>query len=149
MLSELAKLNPPALQILAFQLGGIVAMVLLLKQYLVNVGFVGTEVLDLNYTRQFPLEVLPLFYAMMYGATLGCNKTLVGASSNIIAAGIAEQHGKAISFQTFLRYGIPVMLVQLVDTFDSFPFLVNREKFDAKKSSCTFWSFKESVRQTG
>ncbi len=58
--------------------------------------------------------VLPLFYAMMFGATLGGNGTLVGASSNIVAAGIAEQHGRRISFKTFLRYGIPVMLVQLV-----------------------------------
>ncbi|MFO0209614.1 MAG: transporter, partial [Pseudanabaena sp.] len=58
--------------------------------------------------------VLPLFYAMMYGATLGGNGTLVGASSNIVAAGIAEQHGKRISFKVFLRYGIPVMVLQLV-----------------------------------
>lgn len=51
---------------------------------------------------------------MMYGATLGGNGTLVGASSNIMAAGIAEQHGKRISFKAFLKYGIPVMLCQLV-----------------------------------
>jgi Na+/H+ antiporter NhaD/arsenite permease-like protein len=51
---------------------------------------------------------------MMYGATLGGNGTLVGASSNIVAAGIAEQHDSKITFKTFLRYGIPVMLVQLV-----------------------------------
>jgi len=51
---------------------------------------------------------------MMYGATLGGNGTLVGASANIVAAGVAEQYGKRISFKTFLRYGIPVMLLQLV-----------------------------------
>jgi Na+/H+ antiporter NhaD/arsenite permease-like protein len=50
---------------------------------------------------------------MMYGATLGGNGTLVGASANIVAAGVAEQHGRRISFRYFLRYGIPVMLVQL------------------------------------
>jgi len=91
----------------------VVAMVPLLKQYLVNVGFVGVEVLDPAFSGQFPPEVLPLFYAMMYGATLGGNGTLVGASSNIVAAGISEQHGRSMSFKTFLRYGIPVMLVQL------------------------------------
>jgi Na+/H+ antiporter NhaD/arsenite permease-like protein len=92
----------------------VVAMVPLLKEYIVNAGFVGPEILDPNFAGQLPVEVLPLFYAMMYGATLGGNGTLVGASSNIVAAGIAEQHGKRISFGTFLYYGIPVMLLQLV-----------------------------------
>ncbi|HBB30471.1 MAG TPA: transporter [Cyanobacteria bacterium UBA8803] len=92
----------------------VVAMVPLLKQYLVNVGLVGPEVLSSGFAGQFPPEVLPLFYAMMYGATLGGNGTLVGASSNIVAAGISELHGRRISFKRFLHYGIPVMLMQLV-----------------------------------
>ncbi|WP_096606973.1 SLC13 family permease [Calothrix sp. NIES-2100] len=92
----------------------VVAMVPLLKQYLVNVGLAPDAVLASDFQGQFPPEVLPLFYAMMFGATLGGNGTLVGASSNIVAAGISEQHGRRISFKTFLHYGIPVMLLQLV-----------------------------------
>lgn len=92
----------------------VVAMVPLLKQYVVNVGLAPAEVLQSDFSGQFPPEVLPLFYAMMFGATLGGNGTLVGASSNIVAAGISELHGRRISFKTFLRYGIPVMLAQLV-----------------------------------
>ena len=92
----------------------VVAMVPLLKQYLVNVGLVGAEILNPDYAGQLPPEVLPLFYAMMFGATLGGNGTLMGASSNIVAAGVAELHGGRISFSRFLKYGIPVMLVQLV-----------------------------------
>ncbi|BAY99683.1 hypothetical protein NIES37_36660 [Tolypothrix tenuis PCC 7101] len=92
----------------------VVAMVPLLKQYLVNVGLAPAAVLAADFQGQFPPEVLPLFYAMMFGATLGGNGTLVGASSNIVAAGISEQHGRRISFKTFLHYGIPVMLLQLV-----------------------------------
>ncbi len=92
----------------------VVAMVPLLKQYVVNVGLAPTEVLAPDFAGQFPPAVLPLFYAMMYGATLGGNGTLVGASSNIVAAGISEQYGRRISFQTFLRYGLPVMALQLV-----------------------------------
>jgi Na+/H+ antiporter NhaD/arsenite permease-like protein len=91
----------------------VVAMVPLLKEYVVNVGLAAPDILDPNFAGNLPMEVLPLFYAMMYGATLGGNGTLVGASSNIVAAGIAEQHGKAISFQTFLRYGIPLAAMQL------------------------------------
>lgn len=92
----------------------VVAMVPLLKQYLVNVGLVGSEVLSSDFQGQFPPEVLPLFYAMMFGATLGGNGTLVGASSNIVAAGISELHGRRISFKTFLHYGLPVMILQLI-----------------------------------
>ena len=92
----------------------VVAMVPLLKQYLVNVGLVGAEVLNPDFAGQLPPEVLPLFYAMMFGATLGGNGTLMGASSNIVAAGVAELHGGRISFSRFLKYGIPIMLVQLV-----------------------------------
>jgi Na+/H+ antiporter NhaD/arsenite permease-like protein len=91
----------------------VVAMVPLLKQYVVTVGLASPAILDPNFAGQMPTAILPLFYAMMYGATLGGNGTLVGASSNIVAAGIAEQHGTRISFKTFLRYGIPVMLCQL------------------------------------
>ncbi|MBW4515196.1 MAG: ArsB/NhaD family transporter [Timaviella obliquedivisa GSE-PSE-MK23-08B] len=92
----------------------VVAMVPLLKQYLVSVGLVGAEVLEKGFDGQYPPEVLPLFYAMMFGATLGGNGTLVGASSNIVAAGIAEQHDRRISFKTFLHYGLPVMIMQLI-----------------------------------
>ncbi len=92
----------------------VVAMVPLLKEYLVNVNLVGPEILAPDFAGQIPPEILPLFAAMMFGATLGGNGTLVGASSNIVAAGIAEQHGKPISFRLFLRYGLPVMAVQLL-----------------------------------
>jgi Na+/H+ antiporter NhaD/arsenite permease-like protein len=92
----------------------VVAMVPLLKQYVVNVGLADPEVLNSSFTSQLPVEILPLFYAMMYGATLGGNGTLVGASSNIVAAGIAEQHGKRVPFRMFLSYGIPVTFLQLM-----------------------------------
>jgi len=91
----------------------VVAMVPLLKEYVVNVGLATPDILDPNFAGNLPIEVLPLFYAMMYGATLGGNGTLIGASSNIVAAGVAEQHGKSISFRTFLHYGLPIAAVQL------------------------------------
>lgn len=94
----------------------VVAMVPLLKQYVVNVGLAGPEILATDFQGQLPETVLPLFYAMMYGATLGGNGTLVGASANIVAAGISEMHGQRISFKFFLRYGIPVMMMQLVSS---------------------------------
>ncbi|PIG95432.1 ArsB/NhaD family transporter [Gloeocapsopsis sp. IPPAS B-1203] len=106
----------------------VVAMVPLLKEYVVNVGLAAPEILQPGFQGELPPVVLPLFYAMMFGATLGGNGTLVGASSNIVAAGIAELHGRRISFETFLRYGIPVMIVQLIAAalFISIRFLIFR-----------------------
>lgn len=40
--------------------------------------------------------------------------TLVGASANVVSAGISAAHGRPISFATFARYGIPLTLCQLV-----------------------------------
>ncbi|ATS19515.1 transporter [Parathermosynechococcus lividus PCC 6715] len=91
----------------------VVAMVPLLKKYVVQVGLAGSEILHLGYGGDIPSTVLPLFYAMMLGATLGGNATLVGASANIVGAGVAELHGRRISFKTFLRYGVPITALQL------------------------------------
>jgi Na+/H+ antiporter NhaD/arsenite permease-like protein len=92
----------------------VVAMVPLLQDYLVDAGWVAAGSFAPGANVALPPAVLPLFYAMMYGATLGGNGTLVGASSNIVAAGIAEQHGRPIGFRRFLRYGLPVMMFQLL-----------------------------------
>lgn len=90
----------------------VVAMLPLVKQYAVGAGLVAPGVLEAGYGH-IPSSVLPLFFAMCFGATLGGNATLLGAGSNIIAGGISARAGRQISFLTFLRYGIPVTAVQL------------------------------------
>ena len=92
----------------------VVGMIPLLETYLANVDLVPASVFLEGSTQAIPDVVLPLFYAMMFGATLGGNGTLVGASANVVAAGIAEQHGQKITFMRFLKYGIPVMICQLL-----------------------------------
>jgi Na+/H+ antiporter NhaD/arsenite permease-like protein len=61
----------------------------------------------------WPASTLPVFVAMMFAGTLGGNATLIGASANVVSAGICAAHGKPISFATFARYGIPLTLCQL------------------------------------
>ncbi|MGY6530900.1 MAG: ArsB/NhaD family transporter [Cyanobacterium sp.] len=92
----------------------VVGMIPLLKEYLFSAGLVGAEVLQSDFSGNYPSVVLPLFFAMMFGATLGGNATLVGASANIVGAGVAELHGKTISYGTFLRYGLPITIAQLM-----------------------------------
>jgi Na+/H+ antiporter NhaD/arsenite permease-like protein len=51
-----------------------------------------------------------LWWALAIGADLGGNATIIGASANVILAGMAEREGHPIRFVTFLRYGLPVTL---------------------------------------
>ncbi|KAH7975993.1 hypothetical protein HPB52_007250 [Rhipicephalus sanguineus] len=49
------------------------------------------------------LKLGPLIYALAFGACLGGNGTLIGASANVVCAGVAEQHGYKFSFFEFFR----------------------------------------------
>lgn len=54
-----------------------------------------------NKTLGLPLQ--PLVWALAFGPCLGGNGTLVGASANVICAGIAEQHGYKLTFMDFFK----------------------------------------------
>ncbi|XP_048488077.1 P protein [Plutella xylostella] len=60
------------------------------------------------------LPLAPLIWALSYGACLGGNGTLIGASANVVCAGVAEQHGYRITFMQFFKVGFPVMIGHLV-----------------------------------
>lgn len=42
------------------------------------------------------------------------NGTLIGASANVVCAGVAEHHGYKFSFMQFFKIGFPVMLGHLI-----------------------------------
>lgn len=86
--------------------------ILMVKGYFVISQLVPEEALGAGFA-EWPLTTLPVFVAMMFGGTLGGNATLIGASANIVAAGICAAHGKPIRFMTFMRYGVPVTLAQI------------------------------------
>ncbi len=54
-----------------------------------------------------------LWWALLLGADLGGNATAIGASANVVVAGIAKKSGHPISFWEFTRYGSVVALVTL------------------------------------
>ncbi|XP_062613965.1 P protein-like isoform X1 [Saccostrea cucullata] len=57
------------------------------------------------------IPIFPLTFSLAFGACLGGNGTLIGASANVVCAGIAEQHGYGFSFKEFFKVGFPLMLV--------------------------------------
>ena len=59
-------------------------------------------------------EMLPVWWSLALGADLGGNGTLVGASANLVGAGLSERHGERISFMEFTKQGLPITLLTLV-----------------------------------
>ncbi|XP_032698990.1 P protein isoform X1 [Lontra canadensis] len=79
-----------------------------------NIPFTATMIpvlLNLSQDPEVSLPAPPLMYALALGACLGGNGTLIGASANVVCAGIAEQHGYGFSFMEFFRLGFPMMIV--------------------------------------
>ena len=55
-------------------------------------------------------QMMPLWWSLALGACLGGNGTLIGASANVVVAGLAERDGHPIRFLEFLKYGLPLMV---------------------------------------
>jgi len=58
-------------------------------------------------------QIEPLWWALALGACLGGNGTLIGASANLIVAGLSERAGYPIRFLKFLWVGFPLMLLSI------------------------------------
>jgi Na+/H+ antiporter NhaD/arsenite permease-like protein len=91
----------------------VAAMVLLLKGYFVAAELAPEMALGPAFT-DWPAATLPVFVAMMFAGTLGGNATLIGASANVVSAGICSAHGRPLTFGVFARYGIPIAACQLI-----------------------------------
>lgn len=61
-----------------------------------------------------PDQVTGIWWALAAGACLGGNGSLIGASANLVVAGIAERNGVTIRFLPFLKIAFPIMLLQVV-----------------------------------
>ncbi len=81
-----------------------------------NIPFVATMIPTLKAMEEAlgGREVMmPVWWALSLGACLGGNGTLIGASANVIVAGIAAREGHPISFLRFLIWSIPVMVMSV------------------------------------
>jgi Na+/H+ antiporter NhaD/arsenite permease-like protein len=90
----------------------VAASIMMVKGYLVAAAVVPEAALASSFT-DWPAATIPVFVAMMFGATLGGNATLIGASANVVAAGICARNGQPVTFARWLRYGLPLMACQL------------------------------------
>ena len=81
-----------------------------------NIPYTATMVpvvIELASDPELNLALGPLAWALALGACLGGNGTIIGASANVVAAGLAEDSGNDISFNRFFKTGFPIMLLSV------------------------------------
>jgi Na+/H+ antiporter NhaD/arsenite permease-like protein len=57
------------------------------------------------------MNVLPLYWALVFGAGFGGNGTIIGSSANIVVANLSERTHTPITSKLWNKRGLPVMLV--------------------------------------
>jgi len=87
----------------------------ILSAFLDNIPFVATMIpmiYDMGNMGLANLE--PLWWSLALGACLGGNGSIIGASANLIVAGMAAEKGYHISFIKYLKVGFPVMVISII-----------------------------------
>ncbi|BFT72328.1 SLC13 family permease [Paenibacillus sp. P36] len=83
--------------------------------FLDNIPFVATMIPMIQEMGNMGVDNLePLWWSLALGACLGGNGTLIGASANLIVAGLSAKEGHPIKFVTFMKFGFPLMLFSVV-----------------------------------
>jgi Na+/H+ antiporter NhaD/arsenite permease-like protein len=60
------------------------------------------------------MNLTPLWWALSLGACLGGNGTMIGASANVVACSMADEHGHKITFKNYFVIAFPIMMVCIV-----------------------------------
>jgi Na+/H+ antiporter NhaD/arsenite permease-like protein len=76
-----------------------------------NIPFVATMIPVVQEMGNTFSDLNPLWWSLALGACLGGNGSLVGASANLVVAGIAEKSGYKIKFLDFLKTGFAIMII--------------------------------------
>ena len=84
-------------------LSGIIANIPFTAAMLPVVGFLTRTVPGANSNV--------LFYSLSIGSAMGGNSSLIGASANLVTAGIAERAGYKITYMHFLKVGLPATVI--------------------------------------
>ncbi len=80
-----------------------------------NIPFTATMIPLIKSVGQLSgMQLDPLWWSLSLGACLGGNGTLIGASANLVVAGMSSRRGVIITFMQYFRYGFPLMLVSIV-----------------------------------
>ncbi|MFC4388381.1 ArsB/NhaD family transporter [Gracilibacillus marinus] len=82
-----------------------------------NIPFVAAMIPVIQEFESYGMSNLdPLWWSLALGACLGGNATLIGASANVVVAGLAEAQGERIAFLKYMLYGVPIVVLSLIIT---------------------------------
>ncbi|MBQ6712510.1 MAG: ArsB/NhaD family transporter [Selenomonadales bacterium] len=87
----------------------------IVSAFLDNIPFVATMIpmiQDMGAAGISDLE--PLWWSLALGACLGGNGTIVGASANLIVAGLAAERGYRLMFLQYMKVGFPIMILTII-----------------------------------
>ncbi|TKI55867.1 ArsB/NhaD family transporter [Brevibacillus antibioticus] len=80
-----------------------------------NIPFVATMIPMIKEMGALGITNLePLWWSLALGACLGGNGTLIGASANVIVAGLAAKEGHHIGFFSFMKVAFPLMILSIL-----------------------------------
>jgi Na+/H+ antiporter NhaD/arsenite permease-like protein len=60
------------------------------------------------------VSLVPLWWALALGGVLGGNGTIIGATTNIIVAGVARRNGYPITYLDYMKIAFPLMVFSIV-----------------------------------
>lgn len=87
----------------------------ILSAFVDNIPFVATMIPMIKEMGNMGMTNLePLWWSLSLGACLGGNGTLIGASANLIVAGLAAKEGHPISFGKYLIVAFPLMILSIL-----------------------------------
>ncbi|MBU9720694.1 MULTISPECIES: ArsB/NhaD family transporter [Bacillaceae] len=87
----------------------------ILSGFVDNIPFVAAMIPVILEFQEYGMSNLdPLWWALALGACLGGNATLIGASSNVIVAGLAMKAKQPFTYMDFLKVGAPTAIVSFV-----------------------------------
>lgn len=86
----------------------------LLSSILDNIPFVATLIPLILAMQADGIDVTSFWWAISLGACLGGNGTMIGASANVLLSDISTKHGYPITFKSYLKVGMPFMLLSIV-----------------------------------
>ncbi|OUQ50792.1 SLC13 family permease [Lachnoclostridium sp. An118] len=86
----------------------------IISSFLDNIPFVATLIPLILTMESSGVDVAPLWWALSLGACLGGNGTLIGASANVVLAGVSAKNGYPITFMQYTKVGFPLMLISIV-----------------------------------
>jgi Na+/H+ antiporter NhaD/arsenite permease-like protein len=98
---------------LTFAMLAIIWIGAILSMVIANIPFTAAMLPVIGFlTVTIPgAESKALFFCLSVGSAMGGNGSLIGASANMVTAGIAESAGYPISYVYFMKKGIPALLI--------------------------------------